>query len=148
VPKRPCGMRIGRLADEIPSNWLGLFGMTQTGVLGHSGLSHIAMIGALDCDPARRETLMKKTFTVLFAASTLGLATLTSPTPAAAGCYGCGVGAGLLGGFVAGAIVGSALARPYPYAYYGPAPVYYGYYGPAPYYGCSRWRHGYRYRVC
>ena len=45
-----------------------------------------------------------------------------------------------------GAIVGSALARPYPYAYYGPAPVYY--YGPAPYYGCWRWRNGYRYRVC
>jgi hypothetical protein len=42
------------------------------------------------------------------------------------GCWGCGVGAG----FVAGAIVGGALAAPY----YGPGPYYYGY-GPAPYYG-------------
>ena len=71
-------------------------------------------------------------------------------------------GPGLIGGFAAGAIIGSALARPYgyPYAYYGyyapapvyydyyvPAPAYYGYYGPRPY-GCWRWRYGYRYRVC
>jgi len=41
------------------------------------------------------------------------------------GCWGCGVGAG----FVAGAIVGGALAAPY---YYGPGPYYYG---PGPYYG-------------
>jgi hypothetical protein len=87
---------------------------------------------------------MKKALTALvLAASVVGATTVS---PADAGCYGCGVGAGLLGGFVAGAIVGSALARPYPYAYYGPAPAYY--YGPGPYYGCWRWRHGYRYRVC
>ena len=91
---------------------------------------------------------MKKTLTALVLTASVAAATAVSPRPADAHCYGCGVGAGLLGGFVAGAIVGSALARPYPYAYYGPAPVYYGYYGPAPYYGCSRWRHGYRYRVC
>jgi len=44
------------------------------------------------------------------------------------GCWGCGIGAG----FVAGAIVGGALAAPY---YYGPG-YYYGgpYYGPGPYY--------------
>jgi hypothetical protein len=70
-----------------------------------------------------------------------------------------------------GAVVGSALARPYygygyygggyPYygTYYAPAPVYYSYYAPAyyGYYGYSRpygygcWRRGYyghRYRVC
>jgi hypothetical protein len=63
---------------------------------------------------------MKKTLTVLFAASALALATAASPTPAAAGCYGCGVGAGLVGGFVAGAIVGSALAV-------APAPGYVAY---------------------
>ena len=91
---------------------------------------------------------MKKTLTALVLTASVAAATAVSSRPADAHCYGCGVGAGLLGGFVAGAIVGSALARPYPYAYYGPAPVYYGYYGPAPYYGCSRWRHGYRYRVC
>jgi len=44
-------------------------------------------------------------------------------------CWGCGVGAG----FVAGAIIGGAIAAPY---YYGPGPYYYGggpYYGPGPY---------------
>jgi hypothetical protein len=47
------------------------------------------------------------------------------------GCWGCGVGAG----FVAGAIVGGALAAPY---YYGPGPYYYGPgYGPGPYYGAG-----------
>ena len=57
----------------------------------------------------------------------------------------------------AGAIIGSAYARPYygGYGYYQPAPVYddyapayYGYSAPGPYYGCWRWRNGYRYRVC
>ena len=59
------------------------------------------------------------------------------------GCWGCGIGAG----FVAGAIVGGALAAPYYYGpgYYGGGPYYYGggpYYpapayspGPAPGYG-------------
>ena len=106
--------------------------------------------------PALKEIRMKKTLTAVVAAAGVAAATAVSPTPADAHCYGCGVGAGLLGGFVAGAIVGSALARPYPYAYYAPAPVYYdypapvyyGYYGPRPYYGCWGWRHGYRYRVC
>jgi hypothetical protein len=51
------------------------------------------------------------------------------------GCWGCGIGAG----FVAGAIVGGALAAPYYYGpgYYGGGPYYYGggpYY-PAPAYG-------------
>jgi hypothetical protein len=81
------------------------------------------------------ETLMKKTLTVLFAATTLALATAASPTPAAAGCYGCGVGAGLVGGFVAGAIVGSALAGPRPAYVVAPAPgyvVYSGYAAPLP----------------
>jgi len=72
---------------------------------------------------------MKTTLTVLLAASTLGLATLASPMPAAAGCYGCGVGAGLVGGFVAGAIVGSALAAPRPAYVVGPAPGYVAYAG-------------------
>ena len=70
---------------------------------------------------------MKKTLTVLFAASALVLATAASPTPAAARCYGCGVGAGLVGGFVAGAIVGSALAGPRPAYVVAPAPGYVAY---------------------
>lgn len=49
--------------------------------------------------------------------------------------HGRGWGWGVGGGFVAGAIIGGALAAPY---YYGPGPYYYGggpyYYGPGPYY--------------
>ena len=111
---------------------------------------------------------MRKTLTAIAAAATIGVATLASPTTADArwGWWGPA-----LGGFAAGAIIGSALASPYYYGgyysahpyypagyygYYAPAysysvyagPAYYGYYGPRPYYGCWRWRNGYRYRVC
>jgi hypothetical protein len=111
--------------------------------------------------PASRGKIMRKTVTALAAAATLATATVALPTTADArrGWWGPA-----LGGFAVGAIVGSALARPYygygyPYygAYYAPAPVYYsyyapayyGYYAPRPYYSC--WRRGYyghRYRVC
>jgi hypothetical protein len=104
---------------------------------------------------------MRKALTALAAAGTIAAATIADPTTADArrGWFG----PALIGGFAAGAIVGSALARPYPYygygyGYYAPAPVYYDYYTPAPayygyyapraYYGCSRWRYGYRYRAC
>jgi hypothetical protein len=109
---------------------------------------------------------MRKTVTALAAAATLATATLAAPRTADArwGWWGPA-----LGGLAVGAIVGSALARPYygygyggyPYygTYYAPAPVYYSYYAPAyyGYYGYSRpygygcWRRGYyghRYRVC
>lgn len=43
------------------------------------------------------------------------------PTTADARCRGCAVGAGVIGGLAAGAIIGSALAGP---RYYEPAPVY------------------------
>jgi hypothetical protein len=65
----------------------------------------------------------------------LAVATLSDVSPSRAG--GGAAAAGLIGGFAAGAIVGSALARPY---YYGPAPVYVGppppayYDGPPPAY--------------
>ena len=103
--------------------------------MGHSGLSNIATFLAFGSVPARKETLMKKTLTVLFAAATLAVATAAAPTPADARCYGCGVGAGLVGGFVAGAIVGSALAAPRPAYVVAPGPgyvVYTGYYAPLP----------------
>ena len=101
---------------------------------------------------------MRRAGAVLAAAGTV--AALTVATPNTADARWGWWGPGLVGGFAAGAIVGSALARPYyyPYGYYGyyaPAPVYYDYYvpgpayygyGPRPYYGC--WRRHYRYRVC
>ena len=103
---------------------------------------------------------MRKAVTALAVAGTIASAAVANPSTADArrGWWGPAIG-----GFAAGAIIGSALARPYYgygygygyrapapvyYDYYTPAPAYYGYYAPGPYYGCWRWRYGYRYRVC
>ncbi len=67
---------------------------------------------------------MKKTLVALAAAATVATAIAAAPTPADARCFGCGVAAGAVGGFVAGAIVGNAIANS------APAPVYVA---PAPY---------------
>ncbi len=115
---------------------------------------------------------MRKTLTALATAATFAAASIAAPTTADARWRGGGF---FLGGLAAGAIIGSAFARPYYggyyggyggygyggyggyggyypapayYGYYAPAPVYYNYYAPSPYYGCWRWRYGYRYRVC
>jgi len=72
---------------------------------------------------------MFKTLTGIAAAATLAIAAVAAPQPAQAG-NGWWVGPAV-GGFAAGAIVGSAVARPYPY---------YGYaYAPGPYYGGCYW---------
>jgi len=71
---------------------------------------------------------MKKALLTLAAAVSVGIVALGVPRTAQARCVGCAVGAGVLGGLAAGAIIGSAVAAPQPY--YGPGP-YYGYYGPA-----------------
>jgi hypothetical protein len=72
---------------------------------------------------------MRKSLIGLAAATAVGLATLAGPSTANAGCYGCAVGAGVLGGVVAGAIVGSAIANspppPPPPGYYPPPPAAY-----------------------
>ena len=54
---------------------------------------------------------MHKSLIGLAAAAGIGLASLAAPAPANAGCYGCAVGAGILGGVAAGAIIGSAIAN-------------------------------------
>jgi hypothetical protein len=107
---------------------------------------------------AYRGDAMRKAVTALAVAGTIAAAAVANPSTADArrGWWGPAIG-----GFAAGAIIGSALARPYYgygygyrapapvyYDYYTPAPAYYGYYAPGPYYGCWRWRYGYRYRVC
>jgi len=69
---------------------------------------------------------MKKIMFALAAAATIGLGTLAAPQQAEARCYGCGVGAGIIGGLAAGAIIGSAIASHpgyYGYEYDAPAPV-------------------------
>lgn len=74
---------------------------------------------------------MHKSLIALVGAAGIGLAGLAAPSTANAGCFGCYVGAGILGGVVAGAVVGTAIANsPPPPGYYPPPPP--GYYGPPP----------------
>ncbi len=99
---------------------------------------------------------MKRTLLALAAAASLGIAATVTPGTAHAGggCFGCAVGAGILGGLFAGAIIGSAAAgAPY---YDGPPPVYYDEPGPGCYYTRERvwdpyvgaYRRGPRVLVC
>jgi hypothetical protein len=82
---------------------------------------------------------MHKSIIALVGAAGVGLAALTVPAPANAGCFGCAVGAGGIGGVAVGALIGSAIASsppPPPPGYYPPPPGYYppppGAYGPPP----------------
>ncbi len=74
---------------------------------------------------------MHKSVIGLAAAAGIALSALAVPAPANAGCFGCAVGAGVIGGVAAGAIIGSAIANspPPPPAYYPPPPPP-GYYAP------------------
>src|SRR6516162_6339818 len=74
---------------------------------------------------------MHKSLVGLTAAAALGLAAVAAPVPANADCVGCAVGAGILGGVAAGAIIGSAIANSPPPGYYPPPPPP-GYYPPPP----------------
>ena len=101
---------------------------------------------------------MSKFLTILAAGSALALVSVAVPTNADARCRGCGIGAGVIGGIAAGAIIAGAASGSYygsydyspGYSYgpsYGYAPAYsyeapYGYYG----YGgsaCDRKNFGY-----
>jgi hypothetical protein len=79
---------------------------------------------------------MHKSLIGLVGAAGIGLASLAAPAPANAGCYGCAIGAGIIGGVAAGAIIGSAIANSPPPGYYPPPPGYYppppDYYPPPP----------------
>src|SRR5260370_9107331 len=54
---------------------------------------------------------MKTTMTAIAAAGVFALAAVSAPSAAQAGCRGCGVGFGILGGLAAGAIIGGAIAN-------------------------------------
>src|SRR4030095_13015764 len=85
------------------------------------------------------ETLMKKTLAALAAAATVATALAATPTPADARCWGCAVGAGVLGAFFAAAIVGNAVPNPQPAYVAAPGPgyvVYPAYAAPLPGPGC------------
>jgi hypothetical protein len=72
---------------------------------------------------------MHKALIGLAAAASLGLATAAVPTSANAGCFGCAVAGGVLGGVIVGSAIANA-ANPPP-----PPPGYYGYPPPPPPYG-------------
>jgi hypothetical protein len=93
---------------------------------------------------------MRKILTAVAVAAIVGLTALATSSPADAWWRGgWGGGWGWRGGwgwgpgpFVAGAVVGGALAAPYYYGAYGP-------YGPYGYYGCRRvWNGYYWVRAC
>jgi hypothetical protein len=69
---------------------------------------------------------MHKLFIASVGAAGIAIAAMMAPAPANADCVGCAVGAGILGGVAAGALIGSAIANgpppPPPPAYYGPPP--------------------------
>src|SRR5919201_133279 len=54
---------------------------------------------------------MKKTMTVIAAAGVFAFAAVSVSNEAQAGCRGCGVGLGIVGGLAAGAIIGGAIAN-------------------------------------
>ena len=70
---------------------------------------------------------MHKSLIALVGAAGIGIAPMVAPAPANADCVGCAIGAGILGGVAAGAII-SAIATP---RYYRPPPPhrYYAYGG-------------------
>ncbi len=54
---------------------------------------------------------MKTTMTAIAAAGVFALAAVSVPNDAYAGCRGCGIGLGIVGGLAAGAIIGGAIAN-------------------------------------
>ncbi len=100
---------------------------------------------------------MHKSLVALVGAASIGFAALAAPAPANAGCFGCAVGAGVLGGLFAGAVVGSAIANsppppgyyppPPPGAYYPPPPAAYAQLAPGCHWGHRRvWVEGVGYQ--
>ena len=61
---------------------------------------------------------MHKSLIALVGAAAISIAATVGPAPANADCVGCAVGAGILGGVAAGAIIGSAIANSPPPGYY------------------------------
>jgi hypothetical protein len=75
---------------------------------------------------------MHKSLVALVGAAGIGFAALAAPGTANAQCFGCAVGAGILGGVIAGTVIGSAIANSPPPGYYPPPPPPGAYYPPPP----------------
>src|ERR1700687_6223996 len=71
---------------------------------------------------------MNRTVIALAGAPAVAM-TAVVPTTADAECRGCGIGAGIIGGLAAGAIIGGAIANSGP-GYYSEGPRYYRGYAP------------------
>ena len=67
---------------------------------------------------------MHKSLVALVGAAGIGFAALAAPGTANAQCFGCAVGAGILGGVIAGTVIGSAIANSPPPGYYPPPAAY------------------------
>src|SRR5260370_37349854 len=108
-------------AFTFQSNWLCLVRRTGVQPLHNLSMGLLPRSGCSD-RPSRRPA-MKKTLLALAAAASIGAAALAAPSPADAGAvFGCAVRPGVAGGFIAGALIGSA-AAPRPPHLYGPPPA-------------------------
>src|ERR1051326_4420455 len=109
-------MAVGNLGRSRPRGYFG-------------GLPLRASLGSVP-GPIPLGEHMRKSLIGLAAAASLGLATVTVPGTADAGCFGCAVGVGVLGGVLLGTAIANANNPPPP-----PPPEYYGYPPPPPPYG-------------
>jgi hypothetical protein len=99
-------------------------------------LRGIRGVGGISAQATHGGKHMHKSLIAVTCAAGIGIAAAVAPAPANADCVGCAVGAGILGGVAAGAIIGSAIANsppgyhpPPPAAYYGSPPPAYAYGG-------------------
>src|ERR1700761_1337860 len=74
-------------------------------------LKNLSRIGAR---PIAQGERMHKALIGLAAAASLGLATAAVPTSANAGCFGCAVAGGVLGGVIVGSAIANAANPPPP----------------------------------
>ena len=96
--------------------WRGNSGLRIIQSFFSSGVPHCGQRVILRVHRAyTQRDVMRKAVTALAAAATISAATIATPTTAAAG-NGWWGGA-VIGGFAAGALIASAYARPYPFAY-------------------------------
>jgi hypothetical protein len=108
---RRGGLRYRSRAQHQPKRFSNPFGCSLTVRIGTRA--------------APRGKHMRKSLIASVGVAGIAIAAMMAPAPANADCVGCAVGAGILGGVAAGAIIGSAIANsppPPPAAYYGPPP--------------------------
>jgi hypothetical protein len=129
------GQALAYAGDPVADHARGLFFTTATNgsvtlAMQVSDLSAgcwrgIRRLAASPLNPTHEGKHMHKSLIALVGAAGIGIAAMVAPAPANAECVGCAVGAGILGGVAAGAIIGNAIANSPPPGYYPPPPAYY-----------------------